>query len=823
MNPAQKPSIQTGGRDMQVINYELKQAARSIVGQPGFSLLLVGVLSMGLACVIFMLIAIGSLVLRPLPFAEPENLVHIGLDSGRSRIGRLDELRSEDLIQIRRHLDGLAEVSAFQNATVNLSDLDRPQRFDGAFVTGNLFKVLGVAPVMGRDFNLADEARGAPTVVMLSDSLWRSRYGSDPGIVGRQVRVNAKPATIIGVMPRDFSYPRREVVWVPAHVVQGSEDQASYALVARRSPQANDTAIDTALQAWFADARRAEPEHFSRARVASEPLAFLTVHAGTRGVLNVMLISTLLVLLVACANAANLLLTRALGRRHELAIRVALGANRRRLILHLLAQSLLLTLFAAGVALVLASLAANWTDQAFRTFDDGPPLWIHFSVDARVVFLTLAVALFTGLVAGLLPAMRAGSAAMAGDLRDSARNTGGMARVSRALMVGEIALSLTLLIAVGSVIRGVMALDRSDLGIDPAGILTARVGLFESSYPTGADQVRLFERITDRLRSDPEVIDATAATNIPGVDGSTREYLTDGDAADNNASLPLVNFAAVDDGFFSTYNIRLVEGRDFDSRDSASGTPVAIVDQSFATRHAKDGSVIGRRFRLDPTDVDGPTVTIVGVISRLWLDRPGDPIRPSLIVPLRQQPARFVSLAIRVKDDPAAFAPKLAEHVREVDADTPTYWVRTYDQVIREATFDQRLLARMFGAFGIVALILAAAGVYGVIAFNVGQRTREIGVRRALGASSRSVLGQVLGRAGWLVAAGLAMGLGFGLTLARALNSTLHDIPSSGVAGGESISAVIAVAVLLVAAFIAVVLPARRALRVDPMIALRHE
>jgi putative ABC transport system permease protein len=808
---------------MQAISHELKQAARSVVGQPGFSLLLVGVLAMGLACVNFMLITIGSLVLRPLPFAEPENLVHIGLDSGRSRIGRLDELRSEDLIQIRRHLDGLAEVSGFKTATVNLSDLDSPQRFDGAIVTGNLFKVLGVAPILGRDFNLADEAKGAPTVVMLSESLWRSRYGSDPGIVGRQVRVNAKSATIIGVMPRDFSYPRREVVWVPGQIAQASDVEADYALVARRGAQVNDLAIDTALQAWFADAKRIEPEHFSRARVATEPLAFLAVHAGTRGVLSVMLISTLLVLLVACANAANLLLTRALGRRHELAVRVALGANRRRLILHLLAQSLLLTLFAAALALVLASVAANWIEQAFRTFDDGPPLWIHFSVDARIIFMTLAVALFTGLVAGLLPALRAGSAAMAGDLRDSARNTGGTARLSRALMVGEIALSLTLLIAVGTVIRGVMALDRSDLGIDPAGILTARVGLFESSYPTGADQVQLFQRVIERLRIDAEVIDATAATNIPGVDGSAREYLADGDVTDNDATLPLVNFAAVDDHFLSTYNIKLVEGRDFDSRDSVSGTPVAIVDESFAARHAQDGSVIGRRFRLDPTDADGQTVTVVGVISRVWLDRPGDPIRPALIVPLRQQPARFVSLAIRVKGDPAAFAPKLAEHVREVDADTPTYWVRTYDQVIREATFDQRMLARLFGVFGIVALVLAAAGVYGVIAFNVGQRTREIGVRRALGASSRSVLGQVLGRAGWLVAAGLAMGLGIGLMLARALNSTLQDIPSSGVGGGESISAVVAIGVLLLAAFVAVLLPARRALRVDPMIALRHE
>ncbi len=803
---------------MSAFVHEIKQAIRGVGSQPGFSALVTGVLAAGLACVIYMLIAIDSFVIRPLPFPQAQRLLSAGLDDGSDRGGELDPVRSNDVVQLRRHLAGLAEVAGFESATVNLSDLDRPERYDGAFVTGNLFHVLGVAPVLGRDFSLADERDGAPPVVMLSHDLWASRYSADAGVIGRQVRVNSQPTTIVGVMPEDFSYPRREVVWVPKHFSEAVNNDDAYAVVMRRNEGANERAIDAAVGAWFADASKAEPEHFRGLRASVEPLDLLTVSATTRGVLDVMLVAALLVLLIACANAANLLLTRTLARRQELAVRVALGASRGRLILHLIAQSLLLSAIAAMIAVPLARLAAAWTEASFRAADDGPPHWIHFSLDGRIVLMTVGVVLVTALVAGLLPALRAGGNAMAGDLRDGARNVGGgFARISRALMVGEVALSLTLLITVGALAGIVSSLDNTDLGIDPRGILTARVGLFATAYPKGADQVRLFERITDRLRADPAVINATAGTNLPGLDGGTRAILPDGAVA-GDAPLPRVQYAAVDDQFLSAYGIRLQRGRFFDTRDSAEATPVAVVDQRFADRYGAKGDVIGQRFRLDPRDKESVLVTIVGVIPSLWMDRPGDPKRPAMLVPLRQQPARFVSLAMHVKGDPASFAPRLVDDIRAVDPDTPAYWVRTYAESIRQATFSTRMLAKMFAAFGILALALAGAGLYGVIAFNVGQRTREIGVRRALGAQPASVLRDVLTRAGWQVGIGLTLGLGLGLALTRVLTSTLHS------EGGSSVAAVLgALIVLLVAAAVAVIVPARRALRIDPMVALRYE
>jgi len=802
---------------MKAFAHEVKHAARGIAAQPGFSLLVVGVLTAALTCVIYVLIAIGSLILRPLPFPDAHLLHHVGI-SERSG-DQLEPLRADDLLQLRRQLSGSALVAGITPATINLSDLDKPERFNGAFVSSNLFAVLGVAPMLGRDFVQTDERDGAAPVVMLSHALWQGRYGSDSGVIGRQIRVNSQPATIVGVMPPDFSYPRRETIWSVGRFVEGAPVDLTYTAVLRRAAGVDTPTVATAVAAWFADAARADPERMRGSRVGLEPLAHFTVNRTTRMVVAVMLVAVVLVLLVACANVANLLLTRTLSRRQELAIRVALGASRGRMILHLMAQSLLLTMIAVAIAVPLASAAAEWTERAFRTAEDGPPHWLHFTLDAGIVWMTLGVALLTALVAGILPALRAGSAALAGDLRDGTRGAtgGGFARVSRVLVIGEIAFSCALLIAVGTLVRGIGSLERTDSGIDPAGILTARVGLFTNTYPTGAEQIQLFERLVERLRADPAVIDATAATGLPGIGRSRRAYVAEGQVV-GDGPLPQLHMAAVDDRFLDAYQLRLRDGRFFDSRDGADALAVAVVDRRFAELHAPAGEVIGQRFRLDPRREDGPVVTVVGVIDALRMTEPGATQRPAMLVPMRQQPARFASLAMRVHGDPVAFAPRLAELMREVDADTPAYWVRSYAQWLREVTFDERLLAGVFSIFGLIALALAGAGLYGVMAFNVGQRTREIGVRRALGARSSSVLADVARRVATQLAIGLVLGLGFGIPFARALSAIVNSIEQSG-----AVVILGALGVLIAAAFLAVIVPARRALRVDPMVALRHE
>jgi predicted permease len=803
---------------MKVLLHELRQALRALTKNLGFSALVVAVLAAGLACVIFMLVMINGLVLKPLPYPQPERLLHAGLVASGGD-GRLDDMSGKDLLDLRRRLYGKADAVGIGSATVNLSDLDRPERYAGAVVSSGFAHVLGLAPTLGRDFTEADEQPGAPAVVLLSETLWRSRYGGDPAIIGRVVRVNAHPATVVGVLPAFLTYPFGEVVWIPATLRADVPDRDnSYAFAMRLRDGVDAAQVATVVDAWRNDGERDDPARFRGAHAGVEPLAYYSVARTTRAVLGIMLAAVVLVLLVACANAANLLLLRTLRRRQELAVRVALGASRGRIALHLLMQSLLLAAVAAAIAMPLAAIAARWQAQVLRAQSSGTPDWLRFDLDGTVIALALGAALLTALVTGLLPALRAARDTVAGTLRDGTRgNAGGtFARLSRALVVGEVALSCALLIVVGTMVKGIVALDRIDLGFNAAHLLTARIALFDNTYATGADQVRLYEKLTERLRSDAEVVDASVATMLPLNVIGTRDILPDGTPAEGDAALPKVRYGAVDDKFQSTYGLRLLQGRFLDARDDAASERVAVVDSVFAQRNGDD--VVGRRFRLDPRDADGEAVTIVGVIAPLRLESPNDAPQPVLLAPLRQDPSRFVNLVVRLHGEPNAFAPRLAALMREVDANTPLYSVRDFRAVIAEATFGEHFIAQFFAAFGIVVLILAGAGLYGITAFSVGQRTREIGVRRALGAPTRGVLRSLFARTGWQIGIGLGVGVALGAPLARTLAGTLPSL------GGSSLTTLLlAVAVLIAAAALAVVVPARRALRIDPTEALRHE
>jgi len=805
---------------MTAIFHELRQALRALASNPGFSALAVGVLASGLACVIFMLVMINGLVLRPLPFQEPTRLLHAGVTDG-SNGGRPEDVSGRDLLELRRRLASQADVAGFESATINLSDLDRPERFDGAMISANLARVLGIAPVLGRDLTESDEQPGAAAVVLLSHTLWMSRYGGDPGIIGRQVRVNTRPATVVGIMPPGMSFPFREVVWIPATLREDKPDtDNTYTLALRLRDGVDAAAVATSLAAWRDDANRSDPQRFRGVRAAVEPLGYYTIGLQTRIVLGIMLAAVMLVLLVACANAANLLLLRTLSRRQELAVRVALGASRNRVALHLLTQALLLAVIATAIALPLASLAMRWEGDLLRSSPNGVADWLSFELDANIVAMALAAALLTALATGLLPALRAARDSVSGTLRDGARGSSGGAfvRLSRALVIGEVAMSCALLIVVGTMVRGIVALDHLDLGFDASHLLSARLGLFTNVYPTGADQVRLYEKLTDRLRGDGEVVDASVATTLPLRFVSLRDVVAAGAPTDGDAALPKTRYGAVDDHFLATYGLRMLRGRFFDARDAAGGDRVAVVDPVFAQQHADGGDVVGRRFQLDPRGAESPTVTVIGVIGSLRLDAPADVQQPVVLAPLRQDPARFVSLVVRLRGDPNAFAPRLNAIMREVDADTPLYWVRDFPAVIREATFGEHAVAQMFSVFGMIALVLAGAGLYGIMAFSVGQRTREIGVRRALGAPAGGVLRSLFARTGWQLGLGLCAGLFIGVPLARLLTGTIHSNSTN-----DLTTPVVVLGILIDAATLAIIVPARRALSVDPMTALRYE
>ncbi len=804
---------------MSIVVDEARSALRAITARPAFSALVVGVLGVGLACVIFMLAMLNGFVLRPLPFATPEQLLHAGVrgDGGND----LNPVQNRELIDIRRQLDGVAETSGFARSTMNLSDLGRPERFAGAYVSSNLFRTLGVAPQSGRDFSSADASAGAAAVAMISNELWQSRYGGDSAIVGRQIRINSQPVTVVGVMPPNFSYPNRESIWIAGHLYEGVEaDDLSWWIVLRRHADASEVAVSSAFDTWFKQAANSQAERFRGKQPGIEPLAHLAVSPNIRTVIGIMLAAVFMVLLVACANAANLLLTRTLGRKQELAVRFALGASRRRLIVHLLGECLLLSLIATAIAFPLASAGMHWQQNLMRQADFGPPLWLRFDIDGTVVGMALAAALVTALLTGLFSALRVGRSGVADQLRDGTRGVAGgsFARISRVLVIGEIALSCALLISVGTMVRGISALDDVDLGINEAQLLSARIVLPSEAYPTAAKQVRLYEQLGERLREDADVIDATVGTAMPGTNfNETHSVLPSGTIA-GDGPLPQSRYGAVDDHFLDTHGIKLQQGRFFDSGDAADGVRVAVVDQQFAERHGADKSVLGRQFRLDPRDPEGATVTVVGIVGGLKLDGPTDPTLPSMLVPLRQSPFRVASIVVRTRGEPLAFSARLGEIMRKVDADTPLYWIRDFPGVMRNQTVGERMIAQSFGVFGVLALLLAGAGLYGVVAFSVTQRTREIGVRRALGAPNRQMLRSLFGRTLWQLGIGLGIGLLLGIPFAQILSGSLP-----GLAAGNTLIVVIVLGVLILAAMLAVVVPARRALRIDPMVALRHE
>ena len=801
---------------MRAILSELRDAARDIASRPAWSALVVAVLAAGLGSVLYVVTLLDGLVLRPLPFEQPQQLHMAGIADGDD----LDSVPQVDAADIIGRIGDAASVSTWSDGTVNLVDGERARRHDGVFAGPALFEVLRVQPLLGRGFAAEDLQSQAPLKVAIGEDLWRNEFGADPGVIGRAVRANGEQATIVAVMPAGFSFPRNADVWLPDRrsATPQRHDDRPVQLVLRVQDAAQLPRVEAAIGAWLEQARIEEPEAFRDDRPRLMPARDYFVDAGTRAVLGVMLAATVLVLLVACGNAANLMLARQLGRRHELAVRSALGASRGRLAGGMFVHALLLSLLAAALALVLAQAAVGWTLDAFtRVGEEGPPAWMRFGIDGRVVLAAAIAALGTAAASALAPALRVTSA-LSRVLGEGGRGAVGglLARLGGALVTLEVALSAVLLIGALAMVQLVQELASFDLGVRTERVLTARLGLFDSQYPDPAARLRLFERLTEALRAEPEVEAATLSTTVPGLMGLNEDLLP-ADAPPSDTPFE-VGYIAIDPHFGATWGTRLLEGRWIDARDHADAERVAVVDRKFVERHAGGRPVVGQRFRVSPGESGDRVVTVVGVVEALTIEDADDPPEGVLLVPLAQDTPAFASLALRLRGDPGAFKPRLAEVMRGLDPDTPLYWVRTWDEVELVANFGQHLLARIYAVLGLVGLLLAVGGLYGVVGAQVAERTREIGVRRALGATPRGVLASVLGRSAGYTGAGLALGLALGVPFALALSRSLQ-----GTMAVDPAIWLLVTLLLGATAAVASLIPARRALRVDPMVALRHE
>lgn len=804
---------------MKVLN-DLRASLRAVLQQPGNSLLIVCVLAFGLAGVIGMLSILKAMVWDPLPFPAADRLVQAGWRDRAEPDEELEAIRGADLLAWRELLEGRATVAGAGSATINLATRDAVERYDGAFVTANLFSTLGVAPMLGRDFRPEDDQPGAAPVVLISHALWKGRFASDPAVVGMPLRANAQPATVIGVMPENFMFPDREQVWMPGQpsATVSTDDDRHYDLFLLPQDGAGAAAILGSLEGWLADVQQREPGTWATRELGLLPMSYYYSDAHTRALLNLMLMTVALVMLVACANVANMMLVRTLARSRDLAVRMTLGASRARVAALLLGQSLILTVFATLSAIPLAQAGISWIVHSFDGTDDGPPPWMDFSVDSGMALIAVAVGLLTALIVGILPVLRLRTDALGDSLRDGGRSVvgGGVGRLSKLLVAGELALACVVLLATLVMVRGIAALERTDLGIDANNLLTARIALFPQAYPEDADTTRFFEQLTERLRAEPGVVAAAAGTTLPGLSAEEQFMQPEGHLQGDDGP-PILRMGAVSPEFIDTLGIELRAGRGFDARDTASSDPVIVIDERFARAFYPDADPIGRRVRIPAEGEGARWHTIVGVIESMQLEDVGDEVRPNALMPLAQNPRRFVSVVMRTRGDAAAMKPRFQELLRGLDPDTPAYWLRTYEEVLRVAMAGERVLSGMFSAFGIVALLLAAAGLYGLIAQLVGQRTREIGVQRALGASGRDVLRAVLGTTLPQIVAGLLVGMALAIPFAMQISNLLPELVL------DPQSVLLLVLILASVALLATVVPARRALAVDPMQALRHD
>lgn len=800
-----------------MILIELRNAWRRLRARPGYSLLTVGILGLGLGAVLFLLGAVNGMMLRPLPYADADRLMALGA-MNRDDVG-VNAIDSEDVPALRTALQSFEAIGVYSSLTVNLQLPGGPRRYDGGAFSAEVLPLLGVAPALGQAITPVMDQPGAAPVVLLSHSIWRDDFGADPGVLGRTLRVNGVPGTIIGVMPEGFGFPYRQQVWVARRMVPGDDFGAE--LIGRLKSGVSLAMARQELEAAALHLGQTLELHRDGGQLTVKPLTYRLVNERARSRVGMMFVAGALVLLLACVNVASLQLAQVLTRGRELAILGALGAGRRRLLREWLLESLLLSLLATALALVAAEYGGRWIMRVLIAADDAPAAHIHFGVDLAMVGYAAVIALLTTLLAGLVPAWRAARLDVQSGLRDGARDSGGgFARMARGLVVAEIALTVLLLMGAGAYIIGLQRVLAFDFGTrtDPGHIATGRVALFPEQFPQGADQVAFFERVAERLRQLPGVRAVGAASGMPGQDAGDQLPVTAAGVGEPEQGWPRAMINHADDGFLAAYGIGLVSGRWFDGRDQADSAPVAVVDERTAAALWPGRDPVGQTVLTDPASNDERALTVVGVIRSTHMQDADDPIHYNLMLPLRQHPRRFVTLAVATEAPAEAFLPVLAATVAAEDPGTPVYWQRTHATAIAQGRVGAEILTRIFTGTGLLALLLAASGLYGVLAFAVNQRRRELAVRRAVGADGVAVTRAVTRRIGWQVGIGLLAGVVLSVPWAGLLEDPDMQVP-----GFQPLLVAAAVGVILLVAALASLLPIRRALSVQPVLALRGE
>ncbi len=815
---------------------DLRYAVRMLLKKPGFTTIAVLALALGIGANTAIFSVVNAVLLRPLTYHQPDRLVMVWQRlSGATSYPELP-CSAPDYIDYRDQTQTLQNVAAFDNASFTLATPTGAERVSGTRVSANLFPLLGISPLRGRTFTTAEDQFGQDQVAVLSYGTWERRFGSDPEIVGKTLVLDQKPRKIIGVMPKQFDFPTQGLLggppaefWVPIAFApaeigpDGRGDNFNISVVARRKP-------GVSIQQASADINRISRRIYESYPPAIQKLfsldGFVTdfhqhVVGNVKTLLLVLLGAVGFVLLIGCANVANLLLAKAAGRRREVAIRTALGAGRFRLVRQLLTESVLLGLLGGAAGLLIAV----WLTQLMIRFSPGDvPRLAESQLNLGVLAFAFAISILTGVLFGLAPALQVSKANLNTDLKEGSRGAAAFrrSRVRSVLVVAEVALSLVLLAGAGLLLRSFVKLRAVPLGFQPDHLLTLSVALPETKYQNKVQAQAFFRNLLERAQSLPEVRSAAGATGLPLMGQWDIVVTPEGRADTGKKSLTTAFFAGVTPSFHRTLGISLVKGRLFTDADNERSPAVAIVNESMARRYWPDREILGKRFKWGPPDSSRSWITVVGVVANLKQNSLAADVSPGVYLPISQMPqespVRGLYLAVRTSSDPSAIVSSLRQIVRSLDPEAPLFQVRPMEEILEAAVAPRRFNMLLLAAFAGLALLLASIGIYGVMSYSVSQHTHEIGIRMALGARAADVLQLIVRQGMGLVLIGLVIGAAGALALTRVMSSLLFEVKPWDPLTLASVSVLLAAV-----AFAASYIPARRATRVDPMIALRYE
>jgi predicted permease len=813
--------------------HNLRYAARTLRSNPGFTIVAVLTLALGIGANTAIFSVVYAALLRPLPYREPAKLLAVGESRGEIADIRLSQVSYPDYLDWRKQVKSFESLTAISSDAFTLRIADEPKNIFASQVTASFFSTLGVRPLLGRDFVDADVQTDGPHVAILAYPFWQSDFGGDPAVIGRIVQIDNMPATIVGVLPRDFAFApsNSSPMWVPIHQTGDLITRRSLrwlSVIGRLGPGVSADQARAEMNSITTQLIREYPKEDGSTIIVMTSLRDSIV-GRIQPLLLILLGAVGFVLLIACANVANLLMTRSIGRRKEFAVRVALGASRGNILAQLLTESLMLSAIGASLGLAGSQWGLNLLLAAMPDAQlQAVPYLSDVAINLPVLGFLCGVTVLTALLFGLAPGLSIAHGSVNEALKDESRGgtSRAQARLRNAMVVAEIAIALVLLAGAGLMLKSVHALVTHNPGFDVHNVLAFSVNLPAGSYPGDKDNpnynsaaLRFDHGFTQRLRSVPGILDVGQGSSIPATGNSSSvRFVIEGQ--------PMVmgqeaesQILTVSTNYFSALKIPLVSGRPFNDKDNRSAPSVVMVNQAFAKTYLGGMDPVGKRIRFTYSDKN-PYMQIVGTLEDTAAVDLALPLPPMIYTFGDQGPSTFLSYMVRTAGDPAAFVGATRAALREMDPQLPLIQPQSLEEIADQSpsVFFRRYPSYLIGSFAVLAVTLAMIGLYGLISYTVQQRTREIGIRVTLGAESRDIFRMVLGEGIRAALVGIASGVIAGLGLMRLLSSALY-----GVKPGDWMTFTGVSLILLIVALVACSVPARRAMRVDPIVALRYE